>query len=107
MSSSSPHVIFYCDDCTLLEPVITVFREAQPDVAVRTISSIEGLLPSVRASKPEMILVYLHDPKQSYVSVLKQIREEVDFSTIELIIYRQLPGDRELEAAFKKFSFTR
>jgi DNA-binding NarL/FixJ family response regulator len=102
MSSSSKHVIFYCDDCSLLEPVISVFRTTQPAIAVATSSSIKDLLSKVRTSKPEMILMYLHDPKQSYVEVLKEIREQVDFSTIEVIIYRELPDNKELQESFKR-----
>lgn len=102
MTSNGKHVIFYCDDCSLLDPVITVFTATQPDIAIQTVSDIQELLVKVRQCKPEMILMYLHDPQQSYVDVMKQIREEVDFSTIELIVYRELPGEKELKDVFKK-----
>lgn len=50
-----------------------------------------------------MVLVYLHDTNETYVHVLKELREQVDFSSIEFIIYRTLPNDRDLEQLFKKF----
>lgn len=47
-----------------------------------------------------MILIYLHDPKESYVSVLKEIRDHVDFSSIPVTIYRELPDAQELQRVF-------
>jgi hypothetical protein len=34
--------------------------------------------------------------------VLKEIREQADSSGIEVIVYRKLPSDQELEQVFRK-----
>jgi DNA-binding NarL/FixJ family response regulator len=102
MNTHTKHVVFYCDDCSLLEPVIKVFTATQPNFAVQTSSNINDLILKVKSGRPELILVYLHDPKESYVGVLKEIREHVDFSSIPVIIYRELPDARELEQVFLK-----
>lgn len=49
-----------------------------------------------------MVLVYLHDPNETYVNVLREIREQVEFSSIEVIVYRTLPDEKELEHVFRK-----
>lgn len=102
MTNTTKHVIFYCDDCTLLEPAITVFSATQPKITIQTSSDVKDLISKVKSGKPEMILIYLHDPKESYVSVLKEIREHVDFSSIPVTIYRELPDAQELERVFRK-----
>lgn len=60
------------------------------------------MLVTVWSGKPHMVLVYLHDPNETYVNVLREIREQVEFSSIEVIVYRTLPDEKELEHVFRK-----
>lgn len=93
--------MFYCDDCDLLTPAISVFRGVHPSISVHTSSDINDLLAKVNAHKPDLILVYLHDPDKDYISVVKTIRKNAEASTIPVVIYKQLPDEQELKSVFQ------
>jgi len=97
-----PYVIFYCDDCELLTPAIAVFKKIHSDVNVHTASDIEELLSKVKENAPKLILVYFQDQDKSYVPMVKKLRENIDASSIPVLIYRELPAEEVLQDAFKK-----
>ena len=103
-SQVKKHVLFYCDDCEKLSPFITLFKATCPDIEVVTTSVIEDLIAKSGARHPELILVYLHNKNESYVTVLKEIRDNVDFSAIPVMIYRTLPDEKHLQTLFQKLS---
>lgn len=69
-------------------------------MVIHTSSSIKDLLARINRKKPELILLYFHDPEKSYVDVLKAVRESVLGRSIPLLVYHDLPAIPELEKAF-------
>lgn len=96
-------MIFFCDDCDRLEPVITAFKKVQPGLVVNTSSDVDDLLSKIKKHRPELLLLYFHDPAKSYVEILKTVRLTTEASGIPVLVYHDLPGAAELEKAFLDF----
>ncbi len=101
METNQRYVIFYCDDCELLKPVVTIFTDIHQDISVKTFSEIDELITQVQKKKPELILVYFQDAEKSYIEVVKKIRENIDTTSIPVRIYRELPDEHGLQTVFK------
>lgn len=101
METNKRYVIFYCDDCDLLKPVVTIFTGIHQDISVKTFSEIDELVTQVQKKKPELILVYFQDAEKSYIEVVKKIRENIDTTSIPVRIYRELPDEHGLQTVFK------
>ncbi len=97
------YVIFFCDDCDRLAPAIAAFRKVQPGLIVHTSSDLQDLFERINKQKPQLLLLYFHDPAKSYVETLRAIRENGDTNSIPLLIYHDLPEAPELENAFRNF----
>jgi len=97
------YVIFFCDDCDRLEPAITAFKKVQSGVVVHTSSTLEDLFSRISKKRPELLLLYFHDSGNSYVEILKAIRENKAATSIPLLVYHSLPEAAELENAFRNF----
>jgi hypothetical protein len=102
MDLSGKHVFFYCDECELLDPVITIFRALHPEISVHTFSEIDAIISNTVLNKPEFILVYLSKPDHDFIAAVKYIRENVNSACIPVMIYRQLPEEKELKELFSK-----
>lgn len=96
MKTQNKYVLFYCDRCELLAEVIKSFLQMYPNVEVKTISGVEGLLAEIEAKLPEYILVYMTVHDESYISVVKSIRESVMAADTPVVIYQALPDEMEL-----------
>ena len=102
MSRKSKYAFFYCDECNLLDPVIEIFRLLHPTVIVQTVSDIKELILWAKTKMPELILVYLSKPDHDFITVVKHIRESVNTPSIPVVIYKELPDEKELRDLFKK-----
>jgi ActR/RegA family two-component response regulator len=67
-----------------------------PDVEVKISSDVENLLSEIEHKLPEYILVYLTVHDESYISVVKSIRESVTASDTPVVIYQAMPDEVEL-----------
>ena len=99
MKTSKKYVVFYCDQCDLLEGVIAQMIMMYPDLEVRTLSNIETLLKNVEDKLPQVIMVYL-TINDERISVVKRLREFGDANETPVVIFKSLPDEVEL----KKFS---
>jgi DNA-binding response OmpR family regulator len=104
MPPSSKYVVFFCDDCDLLTPVITIFRKHNPVVEVHTFSDMSRLFEKVNERRPELILIYLIRPDEGYIPIIKRIRENVSSSSVPVYVYQKLPEESELIELFKNNS---
>lgn len=95
------YVFFYCDECELLDPVIVIFRKLHPRLDVHVFSDIDELIAHSKSKVPELILVYLSKPDRNYIAAVKYIREHVNSSSIPVMIYQQLPEEKELQELFR------
>jgi ActR/RegA family two-component response regulator len=59
-------------------------------------SHVEDLLNEIERKLPEYILVYLTIHDESYISVVKSIRESVNAADTPVVIYQALPDETEL-----------
>lgn len=96
MKKLSKYVIFYCDECDLLAGVIKLFLQMYPGVEVKTSSDVNHLLNEIDRELPEYILVYLTIHDESYISVVKSIRESGNAHDTPVVIYQSLPDEVEL-----------
>lgn len=96
MKTSSKYAIFYCDKCELLAGVIKLMLQMYPDVEVKTASDINALLAEIKTQMPEYILVYMTVHDESYISVVKSIRESVGTRDTPVVIYQAMPDETEL-----------
>lgn len=101
MKTDERYVMFYCDDCNLLKPVITIFTDIHKDINVLTFSEIDELITHARKKIPELILVYFQDRDKSYMDAVKKIRENIDTTSVPVRIYRELPDEPSLQEIFK------
>jgi PleD family two-component response regulator len=97
----SRYVVFFCDDCKLLDPAIEMFQSVNRFHKIITSEDESDFIQKVKQLKPELLLVYLHDPAREYISLLKTLRDEPDFSYIPLLVYKQLPQPNDLVKAFQ------
>jgi len=67
-----------------------------PDIEVKMASDINGLLEEIENKLPVYILVYLTLHDESYISVVKSIRESVNTADTPVVIYQALPDEIEL-----------
>jgi DNA-binding response OmpR family regulator len=102
MYKKSKYAFFYCDECELLKSVIEIFHVLHPNVTVQTFSDVEKLISDTKIKVPELILVYLSKPDHDFITVVKYIRENVNGSSIPVVIYQELPEEKELRDLFKK-----
>lgn len=102
MGRKSKYTFFYCDDCSALEPVISIFRCLYPTMIVQSFSEVENLILFTKTKKPEIILVYLSKPDHDFMTFVKHIRESVNSPSIPVVIYKKLPDEKELKELFKK-----
>ena len=96
MKKSNKYAIFYCDKCDLLAGVIKLMFQMYPGIEIKTASEISVLLGEIAHKMPEYILVYLTVHDESYISVVKSIRETVTTSDTPVVIYQALPDETEL-----------
>ena len=96
MKTSSKYAIFYCDQCELLAGVVKLMLQMYPDIEVKTASDISALLAEIKNKMPEYILVYMSVNDESFISVVKSIREKVNTSETPVVIYQALPDETEL-----------
>jgi DNA-binding NarL/FixJ family response regulator len=96
MRTSGKYAIIYCDQCELLAGVIKLMLQMYPNIEVKTASDIGNLLKAIEHKLPEYILVYLSVHDESYISVVKSIRESVNTSDTPVVIYQALPDEGEL-----------
>lgn len=96
MRTSSKYVIFYCDQCDLLAGAIQLMLQMYPGIEVKLASDIGNLLDEIENKLPEYILVYLTLHDESYISVVKSIRESVNTVDTPVVIYQALPDEIEL-----------
>lgn len=96
MKTSGKYAIFYCDECALLADVIKLMLQMYPNIEVKTASDIGTLLGEVRQKLPEYILVYMSVHDESYITVVKTIRESVGTSDTPVVIYQAMPDETEL-----------
>lgn len=97
------YVIFFCDDCDRLAPAAAAFKRVRPEIAIHTLSSLDDLLNQINTDSPVLLLFYLHDKANSYVEVLKAVRETIDGSGIPTLVYRDLPDVNTLEHDFRTY----
>jgi len=90
------YVIFYCDECDLLAGAIQLLLQMYPDVEVKISSDLKDLLSEIENKLPEYILVYLTVHDESYISVVKSIRESVTAFDTPVVIYQAMPDEVEL-----------
>ena len=102
MKTEDKYVFFYCDECHLLEAVITIFRQLHPDIDVHIFSNVDELISRTNENVPEFILVYLSKPNHDFITAVKYIRENVNSALVPVMIYRHLPDEKELKHLFKK-----
>ncbi len=74
-----------------------------PDTSVHTVSEVGELIGKIEQKKPQLLLLYFHDPQKSSVEILKVIRENTESRSIPVLVYHQLPEAKELESAFASF----
>jgi ActR/RegA family two-component response regulator len=67
-----------------------------PGVEVKTTSQIDHLLDEVETRLPEYILVYLTLHDESYISIVKSIRESVNTVDTPVVVYKALPDETDL-----------
>ena len=96
MKTSGKYAIFYCDQCELLGNVVNLMLQMYPGVEVKTASDTNALLTEVSQKPPQYILVYMSVHDESFISVVKTIREKVNTAEIPVVIYQALPGETEL-----------
>lgn len=96
MKKSSKYVVFYCDQCELLAGVIQLMIQMYPNIEIKTISDVDALLDTVESELPEYILVYLTIQDESYISVVKKLRESGSTVNTPVVIYQALPDELEL-----------
>jgi hypothetical protein len=96
MKTSSKYAIFYCDQCELLAGVIKLMLHIYPDIEIKTASDIGALHGEIAQKLPEYILVYMTVHDESYISVVKSIRESVSTGDTPVVIYQSLPDETEL-----------
>ncbi len=97
MKTKGKYVVFYCDDCDLLENVIQQMIRMYPGVDVKTSSNVDDLLKNIQAQLPMAILIYMTIRDESFVSVVKKIRASATTSNTPVVIYQALPDTAELE----------
>jgi DNA-binding NarL/FixJ family response regulator len=93
MKTRSKYAIFYCDQCELLSEVIKIMLQMYPKIEVKTTSDVSALLDEVAQKMPEYILIYMTIHRESFISVLKSIRETASAEHIPVVIY-QVPPDK-------------
>ena len=96
MKRSSKYAIFYCDQCELLAGVVKLMLQMYPDVEVKMASDINALLAEIKNKMPEYILVYMSVNDESFISVVKSIRDKVNTSETPVVIYQALPDENDL-----------
>ena len=96
MKTSRKYAIFYCDQCELLGEVVKLMVQMYPDVEVKTKSDVSDLLTEISQKMPEYILVYMSVRDESFISVVKSIREKVNTAETPVVIYQALPDENEL-----------
>jgi len=104
LKTTNRYVLFYCDECELLKPVITVFRGVHPTIEIHTSSDPADMFLKIATHPPDLILVYLNDPENEYISLVKEIRSNTLATSIPVVIYKALPGDDELKTVFEKIA---
>lgn len=96
MKTSRKYAIFYCDKCEQLTGVIKQMLKMYPGIDVKTASDVDVLHREIDAKLPAYILVYLTVHDESYISVVKSIRESVIAAETPVVIYQALPDETEL-----------
>lgn len=99
MKADKRYVIFYCDECELLRPALTLFADMHKDVEAVTFTNIDEVIAQVRRGKPELIMIYLQDSRS--MDVVKKLRENIDTATVPIRIYHDIPDENELRLVFK------
>lgn len=99
MKTDKRYVIFYCDECELLRPALTLFGDMHKDVSAVTFTSIDEVIAQVRQEQPELIMIYLQDGRS--MDVVKKLRESVDTVSVPIRIYHDIPDEKELRSVFK------
>lgn len=102
--TNSKYIIFYCDRCELLTEVITLFAQMYPHVEIKTSSEISHLLNEVEQKLPTYILVYMTIHDESYISVVKSIRESANAHDTPVVIYQSMPDEVELRKLSPRMS---
>jgi DNA-binding NarL/FixJ family response regulator len=97
MKTKNKYIIFYCDECEMLGGVIQLFLQMYPGIEVKTSSDIEHLLNEIDQKLPEYILVYMSIHDESYIEVVKSIRESAIASDTPVVIYQSMPDEGELK----------
>jgi DNA-binding NarL/FixJ family response regulator len=97
MKTNKKYIVFYCDNCELLSEVIQQMITMYPDLNIKTSSNVEDLLGNMRKQLPAVILVYMTVRDESFVSVVKKIRESVTGSNTPVVIYQELPDELDLK----------
>jgi DNA-binding NarL/FixJ family response regulator len=88
----------------MLAGVIQSLLQMYPDVEVKTSSDVDDLLNEIDAKLPEYILVYLSVHDESYISVVKSIRESVNTTDTPVVIYQAMPDETELRKLSHRIS---
>jgi hypothetical protein len=96
------YVLFFCDDCEKLAPAIKALESINKFHTVITSENESDFLEKIKLYSPELLLVYLHSPPREYVSLIRTIRENTDFSSIPLLVYKTLPKENDLIDAFQR-----
>lgn len=99
MKADKRYVIFYCDECELLRPALTLFAGMHTDVEAVTFTNIDEVIAQVRQTPPELIMVYLQDGRS--MDVVKKMREHIDTASVAIRIYHDIPDETELRSVFK------
>lgn len=99
MKEDKRYVIFYCDECELLRPALTLFAGMHKDVTAVTFTSIDEVIAQVGQEKPEFIMIYLQDGRS--LDIVKKLREHIDTTSVPIRIYHDIPDEVELRSVFK------
>lgn len=99
MKANKQYVIFYCDECELLRPALTLFAGMHKEVQAITFTTIDDVITQVRQRKPELIMVYLQDGRS--MDIVRKLRDHVDTTSVPIRIYHDVPDENELRSVFK------
>jgi len=99
MKADKRYVIFYCDECELLQPALTLFAGMHKDVQAVTFTNIDEVITQVRQRKPELIMIYLQDGRS--MDIVRKLRDQIDTTSVPIRIYHDIPDETELHSVFK------
>lgn len=99
MKATKRYVIFYCDECELLQPALRLFAGMHKEVQAITFTDIDEVIAQVRQERPELIMVYLQDGRS--MDIVRKLRENIDTTAVPIRIYHDIPDETELQSVFK------